>query len=184
MQLLGEDWSHLINDITEGGAGNQERSAYLFNKTRVDSAGLAGEIALWDDLTQDSDIKQFKRTPCMTGFRAGWKSFAMINVHLHPGEAPEDVDCRGKEGALLLKALRAKRERNHLWTENLIIAGDFNFYTGKDDAAFRAIIDNDYEEVESGGVFNPFDYVHKAGIEATYLPDMKAVYGGDSNLIR
>ena len=58
MRLLGPDWCYNVNDITEGAAGNSERSAYIFNKKRVQFAGLAGEIVLWDDLTAGSDIKQ------------------------------------------------------------------------------------------------------------------------------
>jgi len=48
MRILGDDWSFIINDITEGSAGNRERSTYIFNKKRVEFAGLAGEIVLWD----------------------------------------------------------------------------------------------------------------------------------------
>lgn len=84
LRLLGPDWGYIVNDITGGAAGNSERSAYFFNKKRVQFAGLAGEIVLRDDLTAGSDIKQLKRTPYITGFQAGWKKFAMINLHLHP----------------------------------------------------------------------------------------------------
>jgi hypothetical protein len=75
MKLLGDDWGYLVNDITEGTDGNSERSGYLYDKTRVQFAGLAGEIVLWDGLTASSTLKQLKRTPYITGFRAGWKTF-------------------------------------------------------------------------------------------------------------
>lgn len=151
MRLLGEDWGYLVNDITEGDAGNSERSCYVFNKKRVHLAGLAGEIVLWDALTARSTIKQLKRTPYITGFTAGWKTFALINLHLQPGNDSEDVAYRKEEVTLLLQALGYKRTHNRLWTDNLILVGDFNFYNGdtKDTPTINAIEATGYREVDS-----------------------------------
>jgi endonuclease/exonuclease/phosphatase family metal-dependent hydrolase len=151
LRLLGDDWGYLVNDITEGDAGNSERSCYLFNKNRVQLAGLAGEIVLWDTLTANSTIKQLKRTPYITGFTAGWKTFAMINLHLQPGSTPADVAYRKEEVNLLLQALAYKRSHARLWTENLVLVGDCNFYNGasKDTPTIAAINDAGYREVDS-----------------------------------
>jgi endonuclease/exonuclease/phosphatase family metal-dependent hydrolase len=151
MRLLGDDWGYLVNDITEGDSGNSERSCYIFNKKRVQLAGLAGEIVLWDDLTQISNIKQLKRTPYITGFTAGWKTFAMINLHLHPGDKSTDISFRREEVSLLLKALAEKKRRDRLWSENLVCVGDFNFYSGatKDDPTIQMIADAGFKEVNS-----------------------------------
>jgi endonuclease/exonuclease/phosphatase family metal-dependent hydrolase len=151
LRLLGDDWGYMVNDITEGSAGNSERSCYIFNKTRVQLAGLAGEIVLWDDITADSDMKQLKRTPYLTGFTSGWKTFALLNLHLHPGQGDDDIAMRKEEVSLLLRALQHKRERSRLWSEDIIIVGDFNFYTGenKDDSTVRLIHDAGYREVET-----------------------------------
>jgi endonuclease/exonuclease/phosphatase family metal-dependent hydrolase len=150
-RLLGDDWAYLINDITEGDAGNSERSAFLYNKKRVELAGLAGEIVLWDELTALSPIKQLKRTPYITGFRSGWKSFAMICLHLQPGDDATDLSYRRKEVELLLAAIAHKTKDKHLWSPNLILAGDFNFYSGatKDDPTIQLIRDAGYREVEA-----------------------------------
>jgi endonuclease/exonuclease/phosphatase family metal-dependent hydrolase len=155
MQLLGPDWSYVINDITEGDAGNSERSAYLLNKKRVEFAGLAGEIVLWEELTAGSSIKQLKRTPFMTGFRAGWKTFAIINLHLHPGEADDDFPMRREEVRLLLLAIKEKVTKGRLWNENLILAGDFNLYRGagankpKDEPTILLFGDHGFREIDS-----------------------------------
>lgn len=151
LRLLGDDWGYLVNDITEGTAGNSERSCYVFNNKRVQLAGLAGEIVLWDDLTQHSTIKQLKRTPYITGFRAGWKTFALLNVHLHPGDDDNDITYRKEEVSLLLKALAEKRAKNRLWSENIILVGDFNLYSGadKDAPTIQMINEAGYREVES-----------------------------------
>ena len=151
LRLLGDDWGYLVNDITEGDAGNSERSCYIFNKQRVQLAGLAGEIVLWDKLTKNSTIKQLKRTPYITGFTAGWKTFALLNVHLHPGDKSTDITFRKEEVSLLLQALAEKKSNNRLWSENIILVGDFNLYNGatKDDPTIQLINNAGYRELES-----------------------------------
>lgn len=151
MSILGSDWSYIINDITEGTEGDHERSAYIFNKKRVEFAGLAGEITLWDDLTKNYDIKQLKRTPYITGFKAGWKTFSVICLHLHPGESNDDLNYRSIEVTLLLEAIKQKILNARLWNENIILAGDFNLYQGpdKDDPTINLIYTDGFKEVES-----------------------------------
>lgn len=151
LRILGSEWSYIINDITEGAAGNSERSTYIFNKKRVEFAGLAGEIVLWDNLTKNSKIKQLKRTPYITGFKSGWKTFSMINLHLHPGDEDNDIEYRLVEVELLLEALKEKISKGRIWNENIILAGDFNLYDGlnKDDETIRLINEAGYKEVES-----------------------------------
>jgi len=146
MRILGSDWKYMVNDITDGSDGNSERSAYIYNSHRVRLSGLAGEISLWDKITADSPlgVKALKRSPFMTGFIAGWKKFAMINLHLHPGKKPVDVALRGEEIRLLLKALAAKRK--NLWSDNLVLVGDMNLYDAKDNGAFDAMAVAGYRE--------------------------------------
>ena len=146
MRILGSDWDYIINDITDGTTGNSERSAYLFNNKRVKLSGLAAEIVLWPKITAGSEITQLKRTPYITGFKAGWKSFALINLHLHPGDNDEDVEYRREEIRLLLAALEAKRSQ--FLRQNLVLSGDFNLYTGPDDPAIAAINESGYTEVD------------------------------------
>lgn len=146
MRLMGLGWRYLVNDITDGVSGNSERSAYIFNTGRVQLSGLAGEITLWDALTEDSPLgmRQLKRAPYVTGFRAGWKEFAMVNLHLHPRDGDADVAIRGEEIRLLLKALAAKRRE--VWSDNLILVGDWNLYDDTDGAALQALATAGYRE--------------------------------------
>ena len=133
MRLLGSDWDYLINDMTEGRAGNSERFAYIYNTKRVSFSGLAGEIVLWEELINSGGIKQLKRTPYITGFKAGWKSFAIISVHLQPSNDDEDKAFRKQEIQALVNAIKAKIEKRSLWTNNLLLVGDFNIYADNDD---------------------------------------------------
>lgn len=150
MRLLGSNWRYLINDITEGAAGNSERSGYIYNTRRLRPSGLAGEVGLWDEITSDSPLglKQLKRAPYMTGFVAGWKRFAMVNLHLHPGKGADDVALRGEEMRLLLRALEEKRKG--LWSDNLVLVGDMNLYGAHDDATVARIKAAGYRE--NGGL--------------------------------
>ncbi len=146
MRLLGSNWDHLVSDITDGNDGNSERSAYLYNNRRVKLSGTVGEIVLWPEITVGSDIKQLKRTPYLTGFRAGWKEFAMINLHLNPGDDDEDVLYRRQEVTLLIAALVAKMDEH--WTGNLVLSGDFNLYHGEDDPTVEAFAAAGFKEID------------------------------------
>jgi len=159
MRLLGKDWGYMVNDITEGSSGNKERSAYIYNKKTVDLAGVAGEITLWDKLTENSSLKQLSRTPYLTGFKAGWKKFSLINLHLHPGkgdnsDGSNDVEIRKEEVTLFLKALKEKLKKNRFWNNNLIVLGDFNFYKDtaqeiNDGPAVQSFYDFGFKEIEA-----------------------------------
>lgn len=146
MRLLGSDWEYLINDITDGKDGNSERSAYVFNSKRVKLSGLAGELVLWDDITKDSELDQLKRTPYLTGFRAGWKNFAILNLHLHPGDDKDDIALRKEEVRLMMKALGKKLKET--WPERLIITGDMNLYHKDDDETVAQITKAKYKEID------------------------------------
>lgn len=151
MSLLGSDWNYIINDITEGTAGNSERSAFIYNKKRVEFAGLAGELVLWEELTQNYEVKQLKRTPYITGFKSGWKTFSIICLHLHPGDSDSDINYRRTEVELLLEAIKEKILKGRMWNENIILAGDFNLYDGpdKDEATIELINNAGFREVDS-----------------------------------
>jgi endonuclease/exonuclease/phosphatase family metal-dependent hydrolase len=45
-RLLGPSWDYIATDVTEGGAGNRERMAFLFNRDRVWFRKVAGELTL------------------------------------------------------------------------------------------------------------------------------------------
>lgn len=154
LRLLGKDWAYMVNDITEGNSGNDERSAYLYNKKTVELSGISGEITLWDELTKDSKIKQLKRTPFITGFKSGWKKFSLINLHLHPGDSEEDILFRKEEVRLFLEAVGEKLKNKRFWNDNLIILGDFNFFKDtsrkvKDGPAIQLFNDRKFRELKS-----------------------------------
>lgn len=147
MKLLGTNWGYLITDITEGTDGNKERFAYLYDKRKVKPSGLSGEIVLWDDLTKNSFVKQLKRSPAITGFQAGWKEFSVLNVHLHPGNRPDDRTHRHEEIRLLMEAIKEKDAKKHFWNDNLILLGDTNLYKNNEDSV-NEILKTGFRESE------------------------------------
>jgi len=147
MRILGSDWSYLVNDITGGPAGNRERSCYIYNTKRVGLSGLVGELVLWPELTDGARLAQLARTPYMTGFRAGWKSFVLINLHLSPDRQGNKALDRKAEVELLIAALAKKSDE--LWGENLILTGDFNFYRSADRQSVDLLASAGFVEVES-----------------------------------
>ena len=151
MRILGSDWSYIITDITEGSSGNKERFGYIYDTRRVKHSGLSGEIVIPPELFEQSEIKQLKRTPSITGFESGWKKFSIVSLHLHPGEKAasgnqrSDHDIRKEEVELLLKVLSDKKEDGHLWSKNLILLGDTNLYM-EDTDIVQLITDEGFKE--------------------------------------
>src|SRR6476619_8035694 len=75
LDMLGRDWRVIVSDVTEGGAGNAERLAFLYNEKRVQPSGLVGEIVL--PIKPASVEKQFARTPYVASFKAGTTEFIL-----------------------------------------------------------------------------------------------------------
>ena len=138
--ILGNHWSCVINDVTEGSAGNSERSAILYNTKRVDFSGFSGELVV--DLAA-----QLKRTPHITGFLTAWKHFSIINVHLDPGDKAENATNRKNELQGIMDTLEPKLDTAGLGYRNIIISGDFNFYPDIDDESTELLRGHNFEQV-------------------------------------
>jgi len=80
VRLLGPNWDYFVTDVTEGGKGNKERQAFLYNKSRVWFRNLVGEITLGKDALLDGE--QIARTPYFASFQAGWFKFTLCSVHI------------------------------------------------------------------------------------------------------
>jgi len=70
VKLLGPNWDYFVTDVTEGGPGNRERQAFLYNKTKVFFRNLVGEIVLGNDALIEGE--QIARTPFFASFQSGW----------------------------------------------------------------------------------------------------------------
>jgi endonuclease/exonuclease/phosphatase family metal-dependent hydrolase len=121
LDLLGPGFRLITSDVTEGGPGNGERLAYVYDGDRVQPSGLVGEIVLPAGTT--SDVEQFARTPYAAGFVRNGVEFILTTVHVLWGSRPQD-----RIGELTAFAEWMKRwaERPDDWNHNLLVLGDFN----------------------------------------------------------
>lgn len=123
MSILGPNWSYIATDVTEGHGGNHERTAFIFDKSKILFRNIVGEIVLPANRLIDGK-SQFARTPFFVSFQAGWFKFEICTVHIYygqdTGEALERRIAEIDEIAEFL-AERAKAEAG-----NFIVLGDFN----------------------------------------------------------
>ncbi|MEL6751221.1 MAG: endonuclease/exonuclease/phosphatase family protein, partial [Pseudomonadota bacterium] len=143
MSLLGADWAFFINDMASGPGGNNQRMGYIYNTRRCAPNGFIAELVINADIAGDgvSELtdsgkkqvhRQLQRPPLAVGFRAGWKNFTMLSVHLQPGASESDKAVRAAEVQMLLRQIAKTSVSKREWTEQLIIVGDFNFYENHD----------------------------------------------------
>ncbi len=134
LRFLGDDWSFLMTDITAGNAGNSERMAFLFDRRRVRPSGLAAEIVVppeWtNEVGEDALTTQFARTPYAVSFRAGDTTFILVTLHVDYGKRPED---RRPELAAIARWMDEWASRSTKWHQNLLALGDFNIDRKGDD---------------------------------------------------
>jgi len=118
---LGEDWRVIVSDVTEGNAGNGERIAFLYDSTRVQPAGLVGEIVL-PPIGEDPQ-RQFARTPYTASFTRAGVEFILASLHILWGK---NADERLPEVTSFAQWMHDWAVRPNDWNSNLIVLGDFN----------------------------------------------------------
>jgi endonuclease/exonuclease/phosphatase family metal-dependent hydrolase len=122
ISLLDLNWDYIVTDSTEGSAGGWERTAFLYDKSKITFTKMAGEIVLPKDKLINSEL-QFARTPFCVSFQAGWFKFNLTTVHIYYGSA-SGIDKRRLEEINMIASFLAKRAKK----ENMsyILLGDFN----------------------------------------------------------
>jgi len=126
MGLLGNDYSYIVTDVTEGRSGNGERLGFIYDQRKVSFKGVAGELVLPDNMQiiDDEKRRQFSRTPFMCSFQAGWFKFLFSTVHIYFGAASgEKYERRVKEINKVAKFLSKRAKEDD---QNHILVGDFN----------------------------------------------------------
>lgn len=138
MRFLGDDWGFLMTDVTLGDEGNDERLAYLFDRTRVHPSGLAAELVVppdrLDSLDEGALREQFARTPYAVSFRRGTETFILVTLHIIFGEIAANRIPELKE---IADIFRDWARRSNRWHHNLLCLGDFNI-DRQGDALFDA----------------------------------------------
>ena len=111
----------------DGGAGNDERMAFLFDTTRLKLSGLACELVVppeWlGEVGADALRRQFARTPYAVSFKACETTFILVTLHVTFGD-PVTERIPELKGIAQWMSEWAKQEND--WSHNLIALGDFN----------------------------------------------------------
>jgi len=139
IKYLGNNWSFLMTDVTISDAGNHERLAFIFDNTRVQPSGLAGEIVIPPKWIPETDPKvvmhrQFARTPYAVSFKAGRETFILVTAHIDYGDKSED---RIQELKWTAQWMYDWAKRSNKYHHNLLVLGDFNI-DRKNDELWKA----------------------------------------------
>ena len=136
VKLLGPSWDFFVSDVTEGGPGNRERMAFLYNRNRVRFRNLIGELVLPQEALIEG--RQIARSPFFASFQAGWFRFTLCSAHiLYGGTGPRDHALRAAEIAAISDALI---KRSNAEDEVYVLLGDMNIEAA-DDSIMQAMTD-------------------------------------------
>jgi endonuclease/exonuclease/phosphatase family metal-dependent hydrolase len=138
LKVLGPNWGVIMTDVTLGSEGNGERMAFLFDSLRVQPSGLAGELVVppdeSDEIAAAALGRQFARTPYAVSFRTRTTTFILVTLHvLYGKDAPERIP----ELKAIATWLATWAQREKSWGHNFIALGDFNI-DRKGDALYEA----------------------------------------------
>lgn len=155
---LGAEWDYIVTDTSGSNkgkdAGNNERLAFLYRKSKVEFEREAGEIVLptGQEIAAPgadgvSKKVQFARTPFAVSFRSGWLKFRLCTVHIFYGDSKANsakMEQRRSEIEKIAKFLAERQEieaesavkqaqkdgwiepRDAARSSNYILLGDFN----------------------------------------------------------
>jgi endonuclease/exonuclease/phosphatase family metal-dependent hydrolase len=136
LELLGDSWTVILTDPTEDDLGDDERLAFVFDRDRVEVAGLACELVVplnWNRENESRRIpeqaldRQFARSPYAVSFKRDDAIFTLVTLHVYWGsKSAQHVAERARELTSVATWLRDWAADPDTWDANLICLGDFN----------------------------------------------------------
>lgn len=177
---MGGSFDYIMTDT----AGNTERLAFIYRKSKVSPANLFGEVALrdaeypkrtvkvkWTDLQKKERIDTFRglrfrpfdRNPFIGSFVSGAVRFTLVNVHLYFGSFG---DARKKEERMkyarrvleiyaMSQWADRRLDKDSTYDKDIILLGDMNVPAMNQR-------DNTYKALVKFG-WKPLEYVSKTG---------------------
>jgi endonuclease/exonuclease/phosphatase family metal-dependent hydrolase len=125
MTYLGESWRVVFSDWTDDAGGNDERTAFLFDRRSVIHNGLAAEIDA-PRIKQGVEwltTQSFWRPPYLCSFRSGNFDFLAIAMHARWGDSDK---ARAGELQLLSDWIKRRFASQYIEDHDLLVMGDFN----------------------------------------------------------
>ena len=146
---LPPHFAYVFNDR----AGNDERSAFVYDTRRVTLGPKIGELVIVPSDRRyvrldgiDRAFTGFNRNPFLASFLVDGVRLLLANCHLIYGPQGSAAD---RDASLELRSLEAyaisrwcdlRRDDTHAWTENILATGDFNIPRAQaGDAIFDAL---------------------------------------------
>ena len=137
LKRLGSSFTVILTDPVEDDKGDDERLAFVFDRSRVEVSGLACELVVpysWSPAKRpDRGIpsialqRQFARTPYAVAFKRREATFILVTLHIYWGsKSSQDIAERTNELGSIATWLREWARDENSWDHNLICLGDFN----------------------------------------------------------
>ncbi len=125
LPILGPSWDVIYSDWMGDNGGNDERTAFLFDRRAVTFNGLAAEVDAPRLKTETEYLatQSFWRAPYMCSFRTGNFDFIAIATHTRWGDK---IEGRRAELQLLADWIKTRFASNYVEDHDLIVMGDFN----------------------------------------------------------
>jgi hypothetical protein len=134
---LGRNWTAILTDPVEDDKGDDERLAFVFDRSRLEVDGLACELVVpysWSKAKRPKTgiagialDRQFARTPYAVSFKRRNAIFTLVTLHVYwGGKSDQDVKQRAKELSSIAAWLKDWARDPDTCDQNLICLGDFN----------------------------------------------------------
>lgn len=135
VELMGVRFATLFNDT----AGNNERSAFIYDTRRVALGRQVGEVAIVDSDRRwvrlpgiHRAFTGFNRNPFIASFRVESTNLLLANCHLIFGrsgsaaEIAESLELRQLEAYAIARWCDLRRNDRDAYTRHILAMGDFN----------------------------------------------------------
>lgn len=136
LEALDGRYAVILTDAVLDDAGDEERLAFAFDRSRVEVSGLACELVVpvnWttaenaDGIEQAALGRQFARTPYAVEFKRKDSLFVLVTLHVDWGDESDQGEAeREEELSAIARWMRAWATDRNSWNQNLICLGDFN----------------------------------------------------------
>jgi hypothetical protein len=134
---LGRNWTVILTDPVEDDKGDDERLAFVFDRSRLQVDGLACELVVpysWSPKKRPKTgipaialKRQFARTPYAVTFKRRSAVFTLVVLHVYwGGKSGQPVKDRADELNSIATWLKEWARDPDTWDQNLICLGDFN----------------------------------------------------------
>src|SRR5574337_186798 len=139
MTYLGDSWKVVFSDWTDDAGGNDERTAFLFDRRAVVHNGLAAEVDAPRVRKGDEWVTggSFWRAPYLCAFRAGNFDFLALAMHARWGDSKQ---ARAAELERVSNWIQTRFQDKYVEDHDLIVFGDFNT-PSLGDATFKALVE-------------------------------------------